>query len=175
MGREPPAERARAALEQHVRDFLRLHRRDPRAVARDLLQRAGQALRLARELHGGRVGERFALPRDGGLDEPGAEEADRADQREREADRERRRDAAAVASAARVARAAQQPPPRERQHEDAEAEPDQLLIEPHVAVQYVAELVRDDALELRAIEPLERAARDGDRRVRGDSGRPRTR
>ena len=44
-------------------------------------------------------------------------------------------------------------------------EADQLLVQPHVAVQDVAELVRDDALKLGALEVLERAARHGDRRV----------
>ncbi len=37
--------------------------------------------------------------------------------------------------------------------------------EPHVAVQDVAELVRDHALQLGAVEVLERAACDGDRGI----------
>ena len=74
----------------------------------------------------------------------------------------------------RVADAAQQPTADERQHEDAEGEPDQLLVEPHVAVQDVAELVRDHALQLGAIEALERAARDAIAAFAGRAARPRT-
>ena len=51
---------------------------------------------------------------------------------------------------------------------------DQLLVQAHVAVQDVAELVRDDALKLGAVEALERAASHGDRRVGvGEPGRER--
>ncbi len=92
--------------------------------------------------------------------------ADRADDHEREADHERG-GLTTVFVAARVAGAAQQPAPGDRQHEDAKGQAHQLLIQPHVAVQDVAELVRDHALQLRAIEALECAARDRDRRVRG--------
>ena len=45
--------------------------------------------------------------------------------------------------------------------------PDQAEVEPHVAVEDVAELVADHALQLVAGERLERAARDGDDGVAG--------
>ena len=70
MGREPAAQGLRAALEQHVRDLLGVDRHDARRVAADLLQSAGEAFGLARELHGRRVGEPLALPRHAGFDEP---------------------------------------------------------------------------------------------------------
>ena len=48
-------------LEQHVRDFLGVDRDDARRVAADFLERAGEPLGLARELHGRGVGEALAL------------------------------------------------------------------------------------------------------------------
>ena len=74
-----------------------------------------------------------------------------------------------------VTRAAEQPAADERQHENAEAQADQLLVEAHVAVQDVAELVRDHALQLGAIEPLERTARHRDGGIGRRRARPRTR
>ena len=177
VANKPPNGRS-AVLEQHVRDLFGVDRHDARRIAADLLQRTGEAFGLARELHRGGVGETLALPRHGSFDEPREQYADAADHHERDADRERGRDAAAVAAApaaARVAHAAQQPASRERQHEDAEAQADQLLVEAHVAVQDVAELVRDDALQLGALEVLERAARHGDRGVGAGERRPQTR
>ncbi len=177
MRREPAAERARAALEQHVRNLLGVDGHDARRVAADLLQRAGEPFRLACELHGRSVGEALALARDACLDEAGEQHADAADDDQRHADRERRGDAAVVAAAAaaaRVASAAQQPPADERQHENAEGEADQLLVEAHVAVQDVTDLVRDDALQLGSFEMLERAACHGDGGIAGrETGRKR--
>ena len=174
---EPAAERSSAVLEQHVRDFLGVDRHDARRITADLLQGTGEPFGLPRELHGGRVGETLALPRHACLDEPREKYADAADDHECETDREGCRDAAAVAAApaaARVAHAAQQPASRERQHEDAEREADQLLVQAHIAVQDVTELVRDDALQLGALEMLEGAARHGDRGIRArETGRKR--
>jgi hypothetical protein len=47
------------------------------------------------------------------------------------------------------------------EEQDAEEQSHQPDVQPHVAVQDVAELVGDDALQLLAVQPLERAARDG--------------
>ncbi len=122
MRREPAPERAGAALEQHVRDLLGLGELDPRAVGGDLLERSGQALRLARELHGRGVRERFALARHRGLDHAAQEHADPADHEERDADHERDRERAVVLAAGRtrVAEAAQHEAACERQREDTE-------------------------------------------------------
>src|SRR5688572_25828702 len=161
---KPAAQHAAAAPEQHVRHFLGIDRHDTRRVAADFLQSAGEPFRLPRELYGRRVREPLALPRYGRLDEPREQHADTADDREAGAQRDCRGDATAVAATARprVPSAAQQPTPGEREDENAEGEADQLLVEPHVAVQDVAELVGDDALELVALEMLEGAARHGD-------------
>ena len=97
--------------EQHVRDLLGIRvRAASRAERADLLQRARQALRVARELHGGGVGEQLALPRDRGLDQPAEEQADVA---EREHDKrceiDHRDGAAALAAAAARDRARAEP------------------------------------------------------------------
>jgi hypothetical protein len=54
-----------------------------------------------------------------------------------------------------------------RDHEDAGDEADQAEVEPHVAVEDVAELVPDDALELVAREVVQRAPAHGDHGVAG--------
>ncbi len=51
------------------------------------------------------------------------------------------------------------------QEKNAEEDADELDVEAHVAVENVAELVGDDALQFVAVEPGERPARDGYRRV----------
>ena len=84
--------------------------------------------------------------------------------------------AAAARHVLAVARAAQEQAADERQHDDAEAgRPIRRLIEPHVAVQDMAEFVRDHALQFVAVEPVERAAGDGDGGVRRACIRRRTR
>ena len=56
--------------------------------------------------------------------------------------------------------------------QDAVQHADQPQVEPHVAVEDVAELVGDDALQLVARELLGAAARDADHRVAGrEAGR----
>ena len=56
----------------------------------DSLERAGDSVRIARELHGRGVGQELALPRDGRLDEVAEEQADEAEHHERQADDEQR-------------------------------------------------------------------------------------
>ena len=56
--------------------------------------------------------------------------------------------------------------PDQRHDEQAEEPAHQLHVEPHVAIHYVAELVRDDALQLIAIQIVQRALCDGDCRIR---------
>ena len=55
--------------------------------------------------------------------------------------------------------------PDEAEQQDAVEQADQPHVQPHVAVEHVAELVPDHALQLVAVEPLQRPAGDGDRRV----------
>ena len=156
--------------EQQVRDFLGvgIHEAGTGAERADLHQRVPEALRVARELDGGGVGQRFAVTRDRGLDQPPEEEADPA---EREHDQRRDEDdrnaSPAFASAAAAARRQAQDRARDhRDHGEPEQQADQARAEAHVAVQHVAELVGDHALQLVAIEVHERAAGDRDRRVR---------
>ena len=61
-----------------------------RAQAANLLERAGQAGRVARELHRRGVGEELALAADGGLDEAAEEDADPANQDQRQAEQGQR-------------------------------------------------------------------------------------
>ncbi len=144
-------------------------KREPAAERPDLHQRVPEAIRIARELHGGGVGQRFAMARHRGLDQPPEEQADPA---EGEHDQRRHDDdgqaAAALAPAPAAARRQAQDRARDhRDHREAEQQPDQARAEAHVAVQHVAELVRDHALKLVATQVHERAARDRDRRIRG--------
>ena len=155
-----------------MRDFLRVSVHEARAGAErtDLHQRVPQALRVARELHGGGVRQRFAVARHRGLDQPPEEQTDPAEREHDERcneDRLRCRAAALRPAAAAARREAQDGARDHRDDRESEQQPDQARAEPHVAVQHVAELVRDHALQLVAVEVDERAARDRDRGVRG--------
>src|SRR5258708_32739881 len=140
--------------EEKVADLLDVVADDIAAegVAADFLEGTGDAAGVAGELHGRGVGEEFALARHGGLDEPAEEIADVADDHQRQTDSEDARDAAALLPAAPA-----DPPAAERlqdaaaqqaDDEDAEHDCGDADIEPHVAVEDVAELVGDDALQL---------------------------
>lgn len=147
-------------------------------VAADFFQGAGDALGVARELDGGGVGEVFTLSRHGGLDDAAEEIADVADEEEGETgEDDEGEDAAGVfvaagaAGDARVAEGPQDAATGESEDEDAEKEGGEAEVKPHVAVEDVAELVSDDALEFVAGEFVERAAGDGDDGVgSGNSG-----
>src|SRR3982750_769551 len=79
-------------------DELRAEERRP-----DLLQGPGDALRIARELHGGGVGQELALTRDSSLDEISEHQSDEAQDHEDEADRQKVK---AAVVAARITSAA---------------------------------------------------------------------
>ncbi len=149
--------------EQHVRHFLAVGAVQLGAPVDpgDFLQRPGNALRLARELHRRGVGQVFALARDAGLDEAAEEHADIADGEQAQGGDHDRPAALAVAARAVLQHLAAD----DAQHQDAEQQAHQADVEPHVAVEDVAELVGDDALQLVAAELVQRAAGDGDRRV----------
>src|SRR6185369_5955931 len=84
QAREPHAYRL---AEEHVRDLLGVAAGDIRAGGggADLVERAGDAIGVARELHARGVGEEFALARHRRLDEARGEEPDVTDEEEREA------------------------------------------------------------------------------------------
>ncbi|HQF39720.1 MAG TPA: hypothetical protein PK322_11430 [Opitutaceae bacterium] len=144
-------------------------------VGTDLLERAADAGRVAGELHGGGVGQALALAGDGGLDEAAEEVADVADDQEREAQAEQQGDeatagilaAAGAAPGIGEAERVEQTAPDHGEHQDAVEHADEADVEPHVAVEDVAELVGDDTLELVAREFFETAAGDGDGGVAG--------
>ena len=138
-------------------------------VAADFPERAGDAAGIAGELHGGGVGEEFALARHGGLDEPAEEIADVADDHQREPDRDDDDHAAVLlaAAGAPAAEGLEGAAADEADEEDAENDGGDAHVQLHVAVEDVAELVADDALQLVARELVERAASDGHDGVAG--------
>ena len=62
-------------------------------------------------------------------------------------------------------------PPDQGQDQDAEQHADQSNVEPHVAIEDVTELVRNDALQLVAVQLLEGSARHGHRGIGGGIAR----
>ena len=78
-GREKPL--AEGVAEEKVAGLLCLVGLDlrPVDVTADLLQGPADAFGIARKLHGGRVGQKLALPRDSRLDESPAEKSGEPD------------------------------------------------------------------------------------------------
>jgi hypothetical protein len=143
-----------AVAEQHVAGFLGIGAIvELRAFrdAADLLQCAGQALGLAGELHRRRVGQRFPRAAHAGLDHASEEQPDVADEHRDQRSEQDRGGTLAVATAAAEL---QDPAADDRQHQDPEQDAHQPDVQAHVAIEDVAELVRDDALEFVAIEPV---------------------
>ena len=138
-----------------------------RAEAADLAQRAGEPERVAGELCRGGVGEELALARHRALDQSREEDADVADDQQREAEQEDGSRSALLAAARRraAAVAAQDPVADQTDDQDAVENAHQADVEPPVAVEQMAHLVADHALQLVAIEQIERAARDADHGV----------
>ncbi len=166
MRREHRAEAGGRPAEEHVTGLRRVRVLHPRAghEAADLPERAGDAARMPRELHGGGVGQELALPADGGLDQVAEERARETDDRQPGAEREDRQGALVVpgASAPGVERHPQHEVADHPDEEDAVEQADQPDVQPHVPVQDVAELVGDDALEFVAVEDRRRSPRDAD-------------
>ncbi len=71
-----------------------------------------------------------------------------------------------AAGAPPARRVTQQRAPDERHDQQAEQPAHELNVQPHVSIQHVTELVRDDALQLVAAQRIERALRDGHRGIR---------
>ncbi len=156
-----------AISEKHMRQFLAVCVAQTRAgfaEAADFFQRAGDAAGIPRELHGRGVGEKFALAADGGLNEASEKNADVADDQQREAEN-RQRILPATATAA--TRGLQEHAANDCEAKDSENRSHEPQIEPHVAVEDVAEFVADDALQFVARQNFHAAARDGDGCVAG--------
>ena len=158
---------------EQVRHLLRVRIGEARARAprADLDERVSEPARVARELHGRSVGERLAVPRDRRLDQAPEEKADPAEHQHDEGGHVDHGEPAATLPAAAARREPQDRARDHRNHGEAEEEPDQPRAEPHVAVQDMAELMGDDALQLVAVEVHERASRDRDRGVGGTVSR----
>ena len=141
------------------------------AVTADLLERPGDALGLAGELDRRGVGQVFALAAHGGLDDVAEKDAHIAQDQQpqpHEHDGNASPGALAAGGAARRPGApAEQHPPHQRHHEDAEQQADQAQVEAHVAIDDVAELMGHHPLKFGAVELFEGAAGDGDHRVAG--------
>ena len=165
--------------EEHVGDIA-LPRTECTAAANHIRkvrepERIRKPLWISGELRRRGVRKELALARYSTLDEPREEGADRADKPQRDAgedidDEERQRTAAlALAFAARNhndARAVFSVSTKQRQHAlpktrdggNASDKRSETKVKPHVAVQDVAELVRNNTLQLIARKPLKRAA-----------------
>ena len=176
--REAPPARHREG-EEHVRKLLAVQgeHHGGRAQGEDRIQRARDRLRVASELHARRVGEKLALPRDGGLDRIRGEASRKAD--ERDQCPEERADCVGIAFFPRHALGL--PGGAIHQLLALLAEPrqsgqdaDQPQVERHVSIEDVAELVTHDALQLLARQLLQCPAGDDDHRlvgrVPGDQG-----
>jgi hypothetical protein len=85
------------------------------------------------------VGQKFALAAHGGLDEAAKEDADKTDDDQGKPKQRQR-----ILAPSRL----DQDPPDNRQAKDPEDQAHEAQIEPHIAVQDVAELVTDNALQL---------------------------
>ena len=150
--------------EQHVAHFLGFCALlEARALLHpgDLFQRAGDALRLAGELHRRRIRQYLARAAHAGLDHPAEEDADVADH-----DRHQRRDQHRGCPAlARTPAEHQDLAADQAQRQDPEQNAHQADVQAHVAVEDVAVLVGDHALQLVAVELVQGAAGDRHRRV----------
>ena len=137
----------------------------------DLLERPRQPERVARQLGAGRVGQVLALARHH------HGEHLRHERREHDRDqpdrRRRRTPASAAAACSSSPLAPRDPPPhimpRRAQSDSSATRADERRHDRHqadVEIPDVTHLVRDDALQLLAIERVEQPARHGNRRVR---------
>ncbi len=121
--------------------------------AADFFQGTGESVRVASELDCGGIGEEFPLAGYGTLDEAAGENADSADGDEAKAE-----EWEGVFTAA----GSEEDPADHGEAEQAEEDSHEPDIEAHVAVEDMAELVCDDALEFIAGELLQAALGDAD-------------
>lgn len=164
VGGEPAGE-ALAGIEKHVADCFRLRAGQRCAVLGDLAQRAGNPGRISRELHRRGIGEKLPLARHRRANQPAGKHADVAGDHQRQA----QRDEAAAVLVGATAAASQEHPSRRGEHEEPVQHADEPQVQPHVAIQDMAEFVGHHPLQLLAGEFLQRAP------GHGDDGFPRSR
>ena len=138
----------------------------PRGVHRDGLQGAGHGFGVTRELHRGRIRQVLALARHRGLDPAAEKQPDVAHGHDHQGQHHHGA-GVAVARARTVAHAAQHAAPDQADHQDAEQHTDQADVQAHVAIEHVAELVRDDRLQFGPAEALQRTLGDRDGGITG--------
>ena len=119
----------------------------------DLAQGTADAVRQARELHRVGVRKKLALARYRSLERTPGHPADETRRHQRQAHQHGK-----TAPAAGI-RGLGQPAPKIEDHLQAEDITDQPHVEPRIAVEDVAELMRHHALEFIPGEPLQRTAR----------------
>src|SRR5947207_9195581 len=129
----------------------------------NLFQGAGESRRITRELDGRCVREKFALPTYRGLHQASEQNPDPADDDQGQPQEEER---PRILSAGANENATD-----DGETKDAEDETHQAQVEFHVAVEQVAELVRDHALQFVAVKHGHGSTRDADGGVtRGMTG-----
>ena len=145
-----------------VRRLLGIRRDERRPFGKrgNLHQGALETLRIARELHPRGIREALALARHRRLQNTPGQQPDITQHHDREAQRHQPARVAAV-----TRRDLQDHAPDQPDHEQPEYPPHELYVEAHVPVQDMTELVPDDSLQLIPAETIERALRDGDRRI----------
>ena len=136
----------------------------------DLLQRVGNTLRGAGELHSAGVGQVFALAADRGLNELPKERTAIADYQQAKS----KGDKAAAFSRAAEHRAAHQGAADDAQNQNAVEQRDNAQVDAHITVENMAELVGHYALKLLSVEQIDGALVDANHcvmnaKARGES------
>ncbi len=169
MGGEDLQEMADGVAEEQVAGLLGLGSTDARTLGEctDLLEGSGDPVRIARELHGRRVGQELALAAHRGLDQVAEEHPDITQHIQRQPDQRPGIHPAPVVIATvpervGIGRRSKDDPAGQADQQDAVQHADQSKVQSHVSVEDVTELVRDDPLELVAVEVLDTAPRDAD-------------
>ena len=136
-----------------------------------MFESTGDAVGVAGELHGRSIGKEFTLPADGCFDQVADQRAGKADCHQAEAEgNEGDRPATLVVAAAAATRRSRQSQgvvPDQPDQQDAMDDRDQANVQPHVAVEDVAELMGDHPLQFVAGELLDAAAGHTDHRLVG--------
>jgi len=145
----------RRIVQEHAAQLVR---RLELRLARHLAQGRDHGVRVLGQLHRPGVGHIFPRPRQGHADDGGQAEADHADG---QSDQDQRHGVLVVpaAAAAHIEQAAEH---QFGHHADDPCEDRGDHHGPHVLVDDVGQLMRQDALHLVAVQGLHQAARDGD-------------
>ena len=179
VGREQAEELTQSSdgvAEEHMARLLGVRILDVGALFQrpDLLEGAGDAIGIAGELDGRGISEELALAGDRSLDQVAEEHAHVADHVEGQADQGKGVETSAVIAVVAGAeadvdtrRAAEDQPAGQSDHENTEENTHEPDVDPHVAVQDVAELVPDDALQLVSRQPPQGARGDRDDGIPG--------